>query len=63
MEEEISVSLADAETETGVEVVEVRDGREGVTRKKELAVVVVVDPMGGKLLSSVPGLDISIGSS
>jgi len=61
LEVEISVSLADAETEIGVDVVEVRDGRTGVTRKEELAVVAVV---GGKVLSSRLGLDeISIGSS
>jgi len=64
VEVEISVSLADAETEIGVDVVEVRDGRTGATRKEELAVVAVVDPVGGKLLSFGPGLDeISIGSS
>ena len=64
LEVEISVSLADAETEIGVDVVEVRDGRTGVTRKEELAAVAVVDPMGGKLLLSRLGLDeISIGSS
>jgi len=48
----ISLSLADAETEIGVHIVEVRDGRIGETRKQELAIVAVVDPMERKIGSS-----------
>jgi len=53
LEVEISVSLADAEIEIGVDVVEVRDGRTGMTRKESA----IVESTREELLISGPKLD------